>query len=59
MKEIITILIGLLGIPLIFVFHCSKRWILKELAAMNGKASPAYIFLKNFIVSDLTFRSLS
>ena len=26
---------------------------------MNGKASPAYIFLKNFIVSDLTFRSLS
>ena len=42
-----------------FLFRCSKKWIPKELAMMNDKVSTAYIFLKNFIVSDLTIRSLS
>ena len=42
-----------------FLFRCSKKWIPKELAMMNDIASTAYIFLKNFIVSDLTIRSSS
>ena len=41
-----------------FIFHYFKRLTQEELAVIYIKACPAYIFLKNFIVSILTFRSL-
>ena len=42
-----------------FIFHYSERWIPKTLGGIDVTACPAYNFLKNFIVSIPTLRSLS
>ena len=42
-----------------FIFHYSKRWIPKTFGGIDVTACPAYNFLKNFIVSIPTLRSLS
>ena len=39
-------------------FFILKVWIHKELAAFYVKSCPVYIFLKNFVVSIITFRYL-
>ena len=39
------------------MFHYSKIWSPKELPMMNVNVCPAYIFLKNVIVSIFPFRS--
>ena len=41
-----------------FIFHYSKRWTRKELAAFYVGSCPDYIFCKNFIVFIITFRYL-
>ena len=41
-----------------FIFHYSKRWTRKEFAAFYVRLCPVYIFLKDFIVSIITFRYL-
>ena len=41
-----------------FIFHYSRRWTHKELAAFYVRLCPVYNFLKDFIVSIITFRYL-
>ena len=38
-----------------FIFHYSKRWTRKEVAAFYVRLCPVHIFLKNLIVSIITF----
>ena len=38
-----------------FIFHYVKRWLYKELATFYVKLCPVHIFLKNLIVSIITF----
>ena len=42
----------------LFFFHYSRRWVIKDLVVIFVRECSAYVFLKSFIVSSLTFRSL-
>ena len=45
--------------PLVyFYFHYSRRWVLEDLALIYVIECSAYVFLYEFIVSGLKFRSL-
>ena len=41
-----------------FYFHYSRRWVIKDLVVIFVRECSAYVFLKSFILSSLTFRSL-
>ena len=41
-----------------FYFHYSRRWVIKDLVVIFVRECSAYVFLKSFVVSSLTFRSL-